>query len=347
MKKKTSLADIAKALGVSKTLVSMVLNGKGSENGINEATQKRVWAKAKELDYKPNMMARSLRMGRSNTIGLIVADISNSFYARMCRAVEDAASKAGYYVLFGSSDENAKKERNLIQMLRDRQVDGLIISTTLSNDEDIQALKDERFPFVLIDRFVPDQDNPFVTADNYGGSIEVVEHLIRQGVNRIGQLTISPSHLTSITERTRGYRDALSKHGIPFNPELVREIPYDKIREGIRKEVPLLLQPPHRVEGLFVVNNNLAVATLECIQDMGLRIPEDVRVVCFDDIDMFKFFHPPITAVAQPIEAMGEGAVALLIDKIEHGADATLPEHVFLDTSLVVRKSCGSNLATH
>lgn len=345
MKKKTSLADIAKALGVSKTLVSMVLNGKGTENGINEDTQKRVWAKAKELDYKPNMMARSLRMGRSNTIGLIVADISNSFYARMCRAVEDAASKAGYHVLFGSSDENATKERNLIQMLRDRQVDGLIISTTLSNDEDIQALKDEKFPFVLIDRFVPGQaDTPFVTADNYGGSISVVDHLIHLGISRIGQLTISPSHLTSITERTRGYRDALQKHGIAFDPELVREIPYDNIREGIRKQVPALINAPHKVEGLFVVNNNLAVATLECIQEMGLRIPEDIRVVCFDDIDMFKFCNPPVTAVAQNIEGMGENAVAVLLDKMEHGADATLPDHVFLPTDLIVRQSCGSKM---
>jgi LacI family transcriptional regulator len=342
MKKKTSLADIAKALGVSKTLVSMVLNGKGTENGINEETQKRVWAKAKELDYKPNMMA--LRMGRSNTIGLIVADISNSFYARMCRAVEDAASKAGYHVLFGSSDENASKERGLIQMLRDRQVDGLIISTTLSNNDDLQALEAERFPFVLIDRFAPGQEMPFVVADNYGGSVSVVDHLIHQGIKRIGQLTISPSHLTSITERTRGYRDALQKHGIPFKKDLVREIPYDNIHDGIRKQVPLLLKAPHNVEGLFVVNNNLAVATLECIQEMGLRIPEDVRVVCFDDIDMFKFCNPPITAVAQPIEAMGEGAVAVLLDKIEHGGDAHLPDHVYLDTKLIVRQSCGAKM---
>lgn len=345
MKKKTSLADIAKALGVSKTLVSMVLNDKGSENGINEETQKRVWAKAKELDYKPNMMARSLRMGRSNTLGLIVADISNNFYARMCRAVEDAASKAGYHVLFGSSDEKPTKERSLIQMLRDRQVDGLIISTTLSNNADIQALKDENFPFVLIDRFVPGQENPFVTADNYGGSISVVEHLIGLGVKRIGQLTISPSHLTSITERTRGYREALERHGIAFNPDWVREIPYDNIREGIRREVPLLLKPPHSVEGLYVVNNNLAVATLECVQEMGLRIPEDVRVVSFDDIELFKFCNPQITAVAQPIEGMGEEAVKVLVDKIEHGGDAMLPDHVFLDTQLVIRQSCGSKIA--
>lgn len=342
MNKKPSLADIAKALGVSKTLVSMVLNGKGNDNGINEETQKRVWAKAKELDYKPNMMARSLRMGRSHTIGLIVADISNSFYARMCRAVEDAASKKGYHVLFGSSDENAAKEKGLIQMLRDRQVDGLIILTTLSNNEDIQALQAENFPLVLIDRFVPDQDTPFVTSDNYEGSVQVVDHLVKQGAKRIGQLTISPSHLTSITERTRGYKDALAKNGLPFDQALVREIPYDNIREGIRHKVPLLINPPHSVDSLFVVNNNLAVATLECIQDLGLRIPEDVRVVCFDDIDLFKFCNPPITAIAQPIERMGECAVEVLLDKIDNGADATVADKVFLETSLIVRRSCGS-----
>jgi LacI family transcriptional regulator len=344
MKKKTSLADIAKALGVSKTLVSMVLNDKGSENGINEETQKRVWAKAKELDYKPNMMARGLRMGRSNTIGLIVADISNLFYARMCRAVEDAASKAGYHVLFGSSDEKAEKERTLIQMLRDRQVDGLIISTTLSNNADIKELQEENFPLVLIDRFVPGQPTPFVTSDNYGGSIEVVEHLIHQGLKRIGQLTISPSHLTSITERTRGYKAALQQNGIPFDPALVREIPYDNIREGIRKHVPELVGAPHNVEGLFVLNNNLAVATLECIQEMGLRIPEDVRVVSFDDIELFKFCQPTVTAVAQPIEAMGEAAVQVLLDKINHGSEAKSPDQVFLPTKLIIRRSCGSQL---
>ncbi len=344
MNKKPSLADIAKALGVSKTLVSMVLNGKGTDNGINEETQKRVWAKAKELDYKPNMMARSLRMGRSNTIGLIVADISNSFYARMCRAVEDAASKLGYHVLFGSSDENAAKEKSLIQMLRDRQVDGLIISTTLSNNDDIQALQAANFPLVLIDRFVPNQDTPFVTADNYGGSIAVVDHLVKQGAKRIGQLTISPSHLTSITERTRGYKDALAKNGIAFDPALVREIPYDNIREGIKNKVKLLIGAPHNVDSLFVVNNNLAVATLECIQEMGLRIPEDVRVVCFDDIDLFKFINPPITAIAQPIERMGECAVELLFDKMENRGDATLPDKVFLETELVIRRSCGSKV---
>ena len=339
MKKKTSLADIARELGVSKTLVSMVLNGKGSENGINEDTQKKVWAKANELNYKPNMMARSLRMGRSNTIGLIVADISNAFYAKMCRAVEDAASQKGFHVLFGSSDEKAEKERSLIQMLRDRQVDGLIISTTLENNRDIQELIDDKFPTVLIDRFIPGLPVPFVTADNHQGAMLAVDHLIANGARRIGQLTISPSHLTSMTERTRGYREALERHGIAFDKALVREIPYDNIREGIRKEVPALLSGPDPVDALFVLNNNLTMATLECLAELKKSIPQEVAIVSFDDIELFKFVAPGVTAVAQPIEEMGRRAVALLLDKVLNGEESLAEEKVFLPTELIARGS--------
>ena len=122
----------------------------------------------------------------------------------------------------------------------------------------------------------------------------------------------------------------------------MREIPYDDIRESIWKIVPELVQGPQKVDGLFVVNNNLAVATLECIQELGLRIPEDVKVVSFDDIEMFKFAHPPITAVAQPVVEMGARAVEVLIDKIENGKDAKKEDKVFLATTLVVRKSSGN-----
>lgn len=345
MKKKTSLADIAKALGVSKTLVSMVLNGKGNENGINEDTQKKVWAKAKELNYKPNMMARSLRMGKSHTIGLIVADISNAFYARMCRAVEDAASKKGYHVLFGSSDEKAEKEQKLIQMLRDRGVDGLIISTTLANNEDIAELKRENFPFVLVDRFVPGGDMPFVTADNYGGSLQVMEHLIDLGMKRIGQLTISPSHLTSITERTRGYRDALEKKGIAFDPELVREISYDNIRVDMETVLPELVNSPKGIQALYVLNNNLAMAALDVLNAMGKRIPEDIAVVSFDDVDLFRYVTPSITAVSQPVAKMGEESVEILLEMIDgKGKFDVKKGQKFLSTELLVRESCGNHL---
>ncbi len=341
MKKKTSLADIAKALGVSKTLVSMVLNGKGNENGINEDTQKRVWAKAKELNYKPNIMARSLRTGRSHTIGLIVADISNAFYARMCRAVEDAAARRGYYVLFSSSDEKAQKEQELIQMLRDRLVDGLILSTTLENKEGIEELEKAEFPLVLIDRFIPNESTPFVTADNYAGSKEAVHHLIKKGHQRIGVLKISPSYLTSITERVRGYQDALQEANIPVADQHLLEIPYDNIQASIKEELPKLLTGENRVTALYALNNNLATAALKEIHNMGLKIPDDVALISFDDIDLFSIHSPGITAVSQPVSDMGTHAVELLLNKIESKKNADENDQVYLPTELIERDSCG------
>lgn len=340
LKKKTSLADIAKALGVSKTLVSMVLNGKGDDNGINEDTQKRVWAKARELNYKPNIMARSLRTGRSQTIGLIVADISNAFYAEMCRAVEDAASKRGYNVLFGSSDEKADKEQQLIQMLRDRLVDGIILSTTLQNNEDIKELKEDGYPLVLIDRFIPGEDTPFVTADNYQGSKEAVELLVSKGLQRIACLKISPSHLTSITERVRGYRDALEGAGLSYDESLVLEIPYDSIEASIQEKVPPLLRGKEPIQGLFALNNSLATAFLKAVQATDLQIPKDISVVSFDDIELFDLYQPTITAVRQPVREMGTQAVGILLDKIEKKDKASLPDQVILPTELRQRESC-------
>jgi len=320
----------------------MVLNGKGNDNGINEDTQKRVWAKAKELNYKPNIMARSLRTGRSYTLGLIVADISNAFYARMCRAVEDAASKRGYYVLFSSSDEKADREKELIQMLRDRLVDGIILSTTMENNSDILQLREEEFPHVLIDRFIPTEETPYVTADNYGGSKAAVKHLIEKGKERIGLLSISPSHLTSITERVRGYQDGLTESGLTVDDGHIIEVPYDKINETIREELPKLLSGPAPVQALYTLNNNLATAALSCLRDMGKKVPDDVALVSFDDIDLFRMYQPPITAVSQPIEGMGAKAVEVLIDKIEKGVkNKDKKDQFHLETDLIVRESCG------
>ena len=319
----------------------MVLNGKGDENGINEDTQKRVWAKAKELNYKPNMMARSLRTGRSHTIGLIVADISNAFYARMCRAVEDAAAQRGYYVLFGSSDEKVDKEQQLIQMLRDRLVDGIILSTTLENKEGIDEMEESGYPFVLIDRFIPQEKSPFVTADNYLGSKQAVNHLLAKGHERIGVLKISPSHLTSITERVRGYQDALTEAGIAPEDELLLEIPYDDIKGTIARELPRLLSGDRPVQALYCLNNNLATASLGVINSLGLSIPKDVALLSFDDIDLFELYNPSITAVSQPVTKMGHKAVEILINKIEKKEGADEEDQVFLPTELVQRNSCG------
>lgn len=341
-KKKISLADIANSLGLSKTTVSMVLNNQGDANGINKETQKRVQAKAKELNYKPNQIARGLRLGKSNTIGLIVADISNRFYARISRSIEDSASILGYNLMFCSSEEDATKESDLITILKERQVDGLILSSTQVSNEEILRLKQEDYPFVLIDRYFPRVSTNAVTVDNYKGAFDAVEHLIKAGYQKIAELKISPSHLSTIRDRDLGYKAALKKHNIRFNKNLIREIPFDNLKESVFKELKSLLMPPTSVDAIFVLNNNLAIACLECIREMNLRIPQDIALLSFDDLDIFKICHPPITAVAQPVEEIGKKAVDILIKAINNKGKTPQYEHVVLPTSLVVRESCGS-----
>jgi len=342
--KKVSLADVAKSLGVSKTLVSLVLNDKGDEKGISKDTQSRVRNKVKELNYKPNQFARGLRVGKSNTIGLVVADISNSFYAKICRSIEDNCTANGYNLIICSSDENPEKESTLIQMLIDRQVDGLIISTTQNNNKDINLLKKSNFPFVLIDRHIPNIESNFVIVDNKAGAKNAVEHLIRLGKKRIGHLTISPSHLSSLKDRTAGYKEALKENKIKFDDSLIREISFENIKEDVRSALKELMSAPQSINSLFVANNNIAVACLACLKEMNISIPQDIALVSFDDIDAFNLCSPPVSAVSQPILKMGEQAVKILIENIKN-TKVTEPVKVLLPTQLEIRQSCGSSIS--
>ena len=340
--KKVSLADVAKSLGVSKTLVSLVLNDRGDEKGINKDTQQRVRDKVKELNYKPNQFARGLRIGKSNTIGMVVADISNSFYAKMCRSIEDHCNLNGYNLMICSSDENPEKESELIQMLIDRQVDGLIISTTQNNNTDIQQLIRNKFPFVLIDRNLPKIETNYVVVDNKEGAKKVVDHLIKLGNKKIGHLTISPSHLSTLQERTLGYKEGLKANGIKVNNDLIREVSFDNLKKDVYHHVKELMSTPNKVSALFVANNNIAVACLECLKEMQMEIPKDVALVSFDDIDAFKLCYPPITAVAQPIEEMGKEAVDMILSEIKDESSIGHFKKMSLPTELIIRKSCGN-----
>ncbi len=337
--KKTSLSDIAKSLGVSKTLVSFVLNGQGDKNGISPNTQKMVLNKAKELNYKPNHIARGLRLGKSQTIGLVVADISNKFYAKIAKKIEEVASKHNYNLIFCSSDENPEKEIELINMLKERQVDGMIISTTQKNASVFSKLKKENYPFVLIDRKIPKLLANFTGVDNYKGAYEATEQLINNGFQKIGLLKISPAHLSPIVEREKGYRGALKNNGTRVNNKLIRTIDCANIREEVRLVLQELIMPPFKIDAIFSVNNNITVACMEYLNEMNIRIPQDIALVSFDDIDLFRFSYPTITAVAQPIEKIGEVSVNILMNEI-NGISQNNKE-VVLPVKLIERRSCG------
>ncbi len=341
--KKVSLNDIAQSLKVSKALVSFVLNGQGEEKGISPKTQQRVRAKAKELNYKPNFIARGLRLGKSHTIGLIVADISNKFYAKIAKRIEEVASENNYHLFICSSDEDPGKEIELIEMLCERQVDGLIISTTQKDSAVFKQLKKESFPFVLIDRKLTQLKTNYVGVENYKGAYMATRQLIKNGYQKIALLKISPDYLSTISEREAGYKSALKEHKIKINNKLIREIDFNNIKNHLRQALNELMQPAIGIQAIFSSNNHITIACLEYLNELNIRVPQDLAIVSFDDIELFRLSFPTITAVAQPIEEIGGEAVNVLFNTM-NGKDDGQTKQVSLPVKLVERRSCGSFL---
>lgn len=339
--KKVRLEDIASKMGVSKTLVSMVLNGYGDKNGIKKETQERVIALTRELDYKPNQVARSLRLGKSNTIGLIVADISNAFYAKMARNIEDECNKYGYNLIICSSDEKDAKEASLIRMLKDKQVDGLIISSTLVDNTEIMVMKQENFPFVLVDRYFPEiSDTNYVVIDNYKSSFKAVKYLIDLGHVNIAMLSISPSHLTSVKDRNKGYFDALKKGNINTDHYLHCQIPFENIEQSVEYSVEKLLRYDQKVTAILTVNQNIALATLKSLKKYDVKIPDDISLITFDDLPVFELITPSISTISQPLDIISKNAVSILMEEINHKEKRKLKDQIVVSSFFELRESC-------
>lgn len=337
--KKKSLSDIAAEMNVSKTLVSFVLNGRGDEKGISPKTQERVKQVAKAFNYKPNHFARGLRLGKTQTIGLIVADISNKFYAKIARQVERVASLNNYNLIIASSDENPDKELQLINMLRDRQIDGLIISTTHKDSRIFSLMSKESYPYVLIDRNLPKLNSHFVGCDNYNGAYKATNHIIENGYKKIGLLKVSPDHISSIKERELGYRAALKENGLRVHNKLIQTIDFAHIRSSVRQVLQEFIQAPNSIDAVFSLNNNITVACMEYFDECKIRIPQDIALVSFDDIELFRFSYPKITALAQPVDEIGEHAVKILLAEIK--GEKLEKQKLILPTELLKRRSTG------
>lgn len=275
------------------------------------------------------------RPAKSNVIGLIVADISNPFYAKISRAIEDKVNELGYHLLVCSSDEDPHREKKLVNFLvQSQQVRGLIISPTQNEKDFFNSVQKPECPYVFIDRYVEGVKCNTVTVDNFHGAFQAVTHLINRGFKRIGMLAITPTHLSTIHDRMRGYEEALKKNGFPVDKNFVKEISFHSVKASIKKALGELLLPNPLVDSLFILNNNLTVQALEELSEIGIRIPEDIGLISFDDVDLFKLTHPPISAVSQPMEKIGEEAVNLLFHPKEE------QKHVVLPTELIIRKSC-------
>jgi len=334
MKKKVSLKDIAQEAGVSTALVSYVLTNKEEKARVGQEMAKKIRKIARKLNYQPNHIARSLKSGRSDTIGLIVADISNPFFANIARTIEDEAKRNNYTVIFGSSDENVDKSRDLINVLLNRQVDGLILIPTEGSEQQIKNLQSQNVPFVLIDRYFPGIPASHISINNYESAYNAVTHLIKMGRQQIGMIAYKTA-LHHIGERKRGYTEALGNQ----KKSLMKLARYSHLKEDIRLAIDQLLNARKPADAIFFATNSLALEGLKYINELGIRVPEDLAVVSFDESEAFDLFYSPVTYVRQPILEMGKTAVRVLLDQIK---DADKPaELVCINTELVIRKSSG------
>ncbi|MEO0727850.1 MAG: LacI family DNA-binding transcriptional regulator [Bacteroidota bacterium] len=311
--KKPSITDIAKRAGVSIASVSYVLNGREKEKRVGEDAANRIRQAAAELNYRPSHIARSLRQGSTMTIGLVVPDISNSYFGDMAKAIEEEAFRRGYTVIFGSSDENPEKSERLVQTLLDRQVDGIILAPVEEEETHITDLN-ERLPLVLIDRFIKKAGINYVALDNHQAAYQAVEHLAKRGDERIafvGYLT----EMNHITERYRGYKEAMAAFNAGFS--LTGQVRYSRLDEDIETVLDGFYADPDGLDAIVFATNTLTVAGLYYFQRKQIRIPEELAVIGFDGNVAFDFFYSPLTYIKQPIQAIGKRAVEILLQQID------------------------------
>lgn len=336
MEKKVSIKDIAREVGVSTALVSYVLNNKEKEARVGKEIAEKVRKAARKLNYHPNLIARSLQSGKTHTLGLIVADISNPFFSYIARAIEDSAKQHGYTVIIGSSDEQASKSADLIGAFMNRQVDGLIVAPAAQSEKQLQTLLDNRFPFVLIDRYFESLPANAVHIDNYKSAFEAVDHLIKKGYRRIGMLAYD-SPLPHMLERIRGYQRALKQHGIRVKRNWLIRAGHATLDADVQKGMKELMTGADAPDAFFFATNSLAVSGLKYIYRENILVPDELGVVSFDESDAFDFFYAPVTYVKQSIEDIGRKAVELLISQI--GNPKAKKEELIINTQLIVRKS--------
>ena len=339
--KKTSLNDIALQLGVSKTLVSFVLNGKGKEFRISDEICKKVIDLAKELNYQPNRIAQGLRTGKTNTIGLIIADIANQFFGKLGREIEQEAARHGYRVIFCSSDENPEKSKQQIAMLQQSQVDGFIISPPMNSEEQIRSLSKSNIPYVLIDRYFPEIESNYIVIDNFDAAYRATSHLLKLGRKRIANITVNLD-LVIMKERTEGYKQALRDAGVEVDENLVKVLPFSHDNKDIDRTIKDLVGKRNnkKADAILFSTSKLGIMGIECISALGLKIPDDLAIVSFDDPDAYRICVSPVTVINQPLKEIGKIAVQVLLNKIKHPVAKN--QMITLKTEFIIRKSCGS-----
>jgi LacI family transcriptional regulator len=326
--------DVAKRANVSTATVSRVING---QSNATPDIRARVLEAIQALNYRPSRVARRLRTNSTYVIGLIISDIQNFFYTSLTRGVEDVALQHGYSVILCNTEEDPRRERQYLEVMYEENVAGIILASATAGDYD-PPLLNGHIPVVALDRLLSTRQLDTVLADNVAGAKIAVAHLLALGHRRVGAI-IGDQRITSSLERQDGYEQALADFGLPVEAELIRKVDLRHMDDS-RRQTHELLALPDRPTALFTGNALITLGTLTAIHEAGLRIPEDVALVSFDDVPWGQLLNPPLTAVSQPTYQLGKTAAELLVARIANPTGPTTL--VRLPLTLIVRESCGA-----
>lgn len=326
----TTIKDVAAAAQVSAATVSRVLN---HHPDVDPVLADRVRVAVERLAYRPSGVARNLRRRRTTVLGMLVSDIRNPFFTDVVRGVEDIARGQGLSLILGNSDERLEKEAEYLELFLAERVAGVIVTPASEHGTDVGLLVSRGVPVVAVDRLPPAAGIDSAVVDNVGGARDATLHLISQGFSRVACI-VGPLDRSTAVGRLEGYRAAVRDSAAGY-PPLVRQS--DFTQKGGYDAALALLDSPHRPDALFVSNNLMTIGALAAIEEVGLRVPDDIGIVGFDDMPWAALLRPPLTTVAQPTYQLGEAAARLLIRRI-HGSEDPA-QHVQLPVELIVRAS--------
>jgi len=336
MRKKITIKDVARKAGVSTSTVSRVLSPR-INNYMREETREKVLKTIKELDYRPDIRAQSLRGMGTKIIGLIMPDALNPFYQELAYALEEVCYKEKYGLLVCSSKNNITRELVYINLLERQKVDGIILTTVGLSETKLNSLTKRGIPIVLVDRDVPGADIPVMFTNNYLGGCQAIQYLIDLGHKKIACIAGAMNTLSSIN-RLKGYRDTLQKNGLEVNKKLVKKGKFT-YKDGYRLMKELLGKYGHEFTAIFCLNDLVALGAMRAIQEKSKNIPSDYSIIGFDNISLSSISNPPLTTIAQPIKEIARGAFRT-IKKAKRQGSLKKKEHRFWNTKLMVRESC-------
>lgn len=311
--KRASIKDIARIAGVSVATVSYVLNRKEGSR-ISEATKTKILTIAKEINYTPNKIARSLKMNNSKLIGLIVPDISNDFFSNIARWIENEAMKFGYTILIGSSDENPEKFSRLTELFSEQQVDGMIVAPVIGSDDAIKKLLSNEYPVVSIDYYLENVDLPAVTLNNFEISEDIFDYFINEGFEELIYVGYD-TKLPHLLDRQHGFERKIAESGIIAKKVLIG---MGEVTSKVHARLEEQLKITSKKTALYFLNNKIGIAGLNYLARNKIRVPEDVSVIAFDETDAYTLFPTEITYIRQPMEEMAVHAIKLLEDQIKN-----------------------------